>query len=109
MTEYVLIYVTAPSTEEAETIATSLVEQRLAACANIVPAIRSIFWWKNAIEHEHEALIILKSTKTLFPLIVDAVKSLHSYDVPEIIATPLLCGSDDYLAWISAETQGFSA
>jgi periplasmic divalent cation tolerance protein len=109
MTEYILVFVTAPSAEEANVLATALVEQRLVACANIVPNIRSVFWWKEAIETEQEVLVMFKSTSALFPAIVEAVKSLHRYEVPEIIAMPIVLGSEDYLAWISAETQSFPA
>ena len=109
MTKYILVYVTVSSAEEAEKIATALVEQRLVACANIVPNIRSIFWWKKAIETEQEMLVMFKSRASLFPPIVQAVKSLHSYEVPEIIAMPIVLGSEEYLAWISSETHTFSA
>lgn len=109
MTDYILVFVTVPSVEEANVLATALVEQRLVACANIVPNMRSVFWWKEAIETEQEVLVIFKSTAALFPAIVKAVKARHRYEVPEIIAIPIVFGSEDYLAWISAETQFFPA
>jgi periplasmic divalent cation tolerance protein len=103
------VFVTVPSAEEADALATALVEQRLVACANIVPNLRSVFWWKETIEKEQEVLVMFKSTAALFPAIVEAVKSRHRYEVPEIIAMPIVLGSEDYLTWISAETQSSSA
>ena len=105
MTDYILIFVTASSVHEAEQLGKTLVEKRLAACGNIIQDIRSVFCWKNMIETEQEALLLLKSRAALFPLIKDLVISLHSYEVPEIIAIPIVSGSEDYLNWIDEETQ----
>ena len=104
-TEYILTFITTGSVQEAEMIANALVEKKLAACGNIVPAIRSIFWWQDHLENEQEALLILKSRSTLLPDIIAVVKALHSYAEPEIIAMPILAGSESYLAWIDKETQ----
>lgn len=109
MTDFLIVYITVSSTEEADRIATALIDKRLAACANIIPAVQSVFRWEHSVERETEALMLVKTTKALFPALADTVNSLHSYDVPEIIATPIACGSEDYLSWISAETQTFSA
>lgn len=103
-TSYIIVFVTCSSAEEAEKIASTLVERRLAACGNIVPEIRSIFWWKESLEQEQEVLLILKSRTELFSQIEEAVASLHSYEVPEIIAIPIAAGSDAYLNWIEHET-----
>jgi periplasmic divalent cation tolerance protein len=105
MIEYILVFVTAASFEEAEQLGKALVEKRLAACANIVQHIQSVFWWKDTIETEQEALLMLKSQASLFPSIRKTVTELHSYDVPEIIAIPILAGSEDYLKWIKDETS----
>jgi periplasmic divalent cation tolerance protein len=105
MSDYILVFVTTASSQEAEQLGKTLVEKRLAACGNIVQDIRSIFWWKDAIETEQEALLILKSRTALFPTIVNVVTSLHSYEVPEIIAIPVISGSENYLKWIDQETQ----
>lgn len=105
MSDYILVFVTTASPQEAEQLGNALVERRLAACGNIVQDIRSIFWWKEAIETEQEALLILKSRAVLFPAIIDVVTSLHSYEVPEVIAVPIISGSEDYLKWIDQETQ----
>ena len=104
-TSYIIIFVTCSSDEEAEKIASELVERRLAACGNIVPEIRSLFWWKDSLEREQEVLLILKSRAELFPNIAEAVTALHSYDVPEMIAIPIAAGSDAYLQWIERETN----
>ncbi|MBD3308619.1 divalent cation tolerance protein CutA [candidate division KSB3 bacterium] len=105
MTEYILVCITAGSPQEAEALAKAVVERNLAACGNVIPDVRSVFWWKDAIETDQEALLLLKSRAAIFPELCRVVKSLHSYDVPEIIALPILTGSDEYLAWIDAETQ----
>jgi periplasmic divalent cation tolerance protein len=105
MTDYILILITAASPQEAENIAKAVVEQKLAACGNIVPDIRSVFWWKQTIETEQEALLILKSKTALFASIVDVVNSLHSYEVPEILAIPIAAGSESYLTWIEEEAK----
>lgn len=103
--EYILTFITTGSVQEAEILAKTLVEKKLAACGNIVPAIRSIFWWQGKLENEQEALLILKSRSALLSDIIRVVKTLHSYDEPEIIAIPILAGSESYLAWIEKETQ----
>jgi len=105
MSDYILIFITAASPQEAEQLGKALVEKRLAACGNIVRDIRSIFWWKDTLETEQEALLLLKSRADLFPAIVNVVTSLHSYDVPEVIAVPIISGSENYLKWIDQETK----
>ena len=102
---YIIVFVTCSSTEEAENIAVTLVKKRVAACGNIVPGIRSVFWWKNSLEHEQEVLLMLKSRADLFPKIEDVVNAFHSYEVPEIIAIPIAAGSDAYLTWLEHETR----
>ncbi len=105
MSDYILVFITAASPQEAEQLAKALIEKRLAACGNIIPEIRSIFWWKEVIETEQEVLLMLKSRAVLFPTIVNVVTSLHSYDIPEIIAVPITSGSENYLKWIDEETK----
>ncbi len=99
-TTFVVVLVTTSSKKEAETIGRALVEARLAACVNIFPGVRSLFRWQGAIEDQEEALLLVKSRGELVPSIVETVKRLHSYTVPEVIALPILAGSPDYLAWI---------
>ncbi len=97
---HVVVLVTAGSTREAEAIGRALVEDRLAACVNISAGVRSLFRWQGAIEDQEEVLLLVKSRGDLVPSIVQAVKRLHSYTVPEVIALPILAGSPSYLAWI---------
>ncbi len=101
----VVIFITASSVEEAEKIGNLLVEERLAACCNIVNSINSIFRWEGKICKESEVLLIVKSSLALFGDIIEKVKSLHSYEVPEIIALPIISGSGDYLKWIDEEIK----
>jgi periplasmic divalent cation tolerance protein len=105
MTEYIVVYITAPAEEEAERIASALVENKLAACVNIVKNMRSIYRWQGKIEDEAEVLMIVKTRKEHFAHIRERVKQLHSYSVPEIIALPIVEGSEDYLAWMREETS----
>ncbi|MBI4620329.1 MAG: divalent-cation tolerance protein CutA [Desulfobacterales bacterium] len=104
-TRYIIIFITASSGEEAVKIGKTLVEDKLAACANIVPEIRSIFNWRGKICDENEVLLIAKSKESLFQQIKERVIELHSYDVPEIIAITIHSGSEDYLSWIDEVTK----
>lgn len=102
--EAILILVTVPSREEADKIARRVVEDRLAACVNIVPQVRSLFTWEGKLSQEDEVLLVMKSRRSRFPELADTVKELHSYSVPEIIAVPILEGTADYLHWIADVT-----
>ena len=103
--EYIVVLITAGSQEEAHRIGDALIGQRKAACVNIIPQINSLFRWEGKIEDDRESLLLVKTRAELFPEVVDAVKSVHSYDVPEIIALPIVEGSQDYLKWIGEETD----
>jgi periplasmic divalent cation tolerance protein len=96
----VVVLITTASDEEAQKIGRILVEEGLVACANIIPAVRSIFRWEVQVTEEQEALLILKSVSEVFDSLEAKVKAHHSYDVPEIIALPIQTGSEPYLAWI---------
>jgi periplasmic divalent cation tolerance protein len=98
----ILVMATASSREEAQSIAKALVEERLVACVNIVPGVHSLFTWEGNFCDEDEVLLIMKTHKNFFPALVSRIKTLHSYDVPEVIALPILDGSEDYLAWMEA-------
>ena len=100
---YAVVFITAKDEEEAEKIGKALVKRRLAACVNTMPQVSSHFWWKDKLENAKESLLIVKTKESLIPEIVKAVKRLHSYSVPEIIALPIIGGSEDYLDWIENE------
>mgnify|MGYP000421615794 FL=1 len=103
---YILALVTAPSFETAEGIAHKLVEQKLAACVNILPGVRSIYAWKGEIHTDEESLLLIKTRVALFSeKLAPAIKAIHPYEVPEIIALPIEMGAADYLDWIGQETQ----
>jgi len=98
--EWVIVFVTASSRYEAEMIAKKLVEDKLAACVNIVENIRSIYWWRNNIESSSETLLVIKTKISKLHGLIEIVRSLHSYQVPEIIALPIIAGYKDYLNWL---------
>jgi periplasmic divalent cation tolerance protein len=104
-TSAIIIFITASSSEEAKTIATALVEDKLVACVNIIPQIRSIYWWEGKVCQDDEVMLVSKTKRALFTSIVDQVKSLHSYKVPEIIAFSISEGLPEYLSWIEEVTQ----
>lgn len=101
----IVVLVTTATREEGETIARRLVENRLVACVNVIPQIRSVFRWEGALSQEDEALLVIKSKRDRLSALVAAVKKLHSYTVPEIIALPIVEGSEDYLRWIDEVTS----
>ena len=101
----IVIFITTGTDGEARRVAEVLLEQRKASCINIVPTVTSLFWWKDRIESDQESLLIVKSKASLLDEIVSLVKGVHSYDVPEVIALPIIGGNPDYLNWISKETQ----
>ena len=96
----VVIFVTAATRDEAKIIGKQLVETKLAACANIIPDILSLFIWDKQFCEEEEVLLVVKSIQNKLGEIVAKVKALHSYDVPEIIVIPIIDGSKDYLDWL---------
>jgi len=100
----IVVFITASSEEEAVKIAKQLVEAKLVGCVNIIKDIRSIYRWEGTVEDEPEVLMIAKTQKTLFNDLMKKVKELHSYTVPEIIALPIVEGSEDYLKWLKEVT-----
>ncbi len=105
MTEFVIVYITAANEEEAEKIAKALLDAKLAGCASIVKNLRSIYRWQGKIEDGSEVLMIVKSRRELFGRLAEMVKQLHSYSVPEVIAMPVVEGSEGYLTWLEEETR----
>ena len=104
MTDKIVVLTTAGSAEEADRIARGLVEKRLAACVNIVPGMRSIYRWKGAIEEGEELLLLIKTRRQLVDALEAELRKLHSYEIPEMIAIPIVDGLDKYLNWIDLET-----
>jgi periplasmic divalent cation tolerance protein len=104
MSEYLSIYITAPSVDVADALGRALVEERLAACVNIIPEMRSIYRWTGGIETAAEIVLIAKSRAALFNEIEERVRVLHPYDCPCLVAWPLEAGHQPYLDWIAKET-----
>ncbi len=105
MSDIAVVMVTVGSGEEAVTIARTLVEEKLVACVNIVPRIRSIYHWKGELCDEEEQLLIMKTRSDLFPRLQNRIRELHSYEVPEIISFPIAEGLPDYLNWVLESTR----
>jgi periplasmic divalent cation tolerance protein len=103
--EYVSVYITAADEDEAQRIAETLVRERLAACANILGAINSVYWWDGAVQNSAEVALILKTRKSLFEALKTRAAALHSYDCPCITAWDIADGHRPYLGWIFAETE----
>ena len=103
MDEFLVVYVTVGSPEEGERLAHALVEERLAACVNRVGPVRSVYRWQGRIEQNDEELLIIKTKRALFERLKTRVQELHSYSVPEIIALPILEGSEPYLKWLKEQ------
>ena len=105
MNEHCIVLVTAATPSEAEKIAEHLLDKRLAACCNIISDIHSLFHWQGGIGSEKEVLMILKTRVELFDTLKETVLKYHSYDTPEIIALPVIAGTQEYLDWIDKETS----
>ena len=105
MTNYMVIFITTSSIDEAKNLGRTLVEEKLVACSNILSPVHSIYQWKGELCEGEEALLVLKTKRELFRQIELRVRELHSYDVPEIIAMPIIEGSEDYLSWVESETR----
>ncbi len=101
----VVILITTATEEEAHRIAELLVNRRKAACVNIVPRVDSLFRWEGKLDSAQESLLIVKAGASLLPEIVSLVKGIHSYEVPEIIALPIISGNEDYLKWMDSEVE----
>lgn len=106
MSSYVVIFMMVPDEKEATKIVRDLLKERLIACANIVGPVSSLFWWEGKIDKASEFLVIMKSRKNLFKKLSERVKELHSYEVPEVIALPVIEGLPSYLNWLDASLYG---
>jgi periplasmic divalent cation tolerance protein len=101
----VVILVTAGNKKEAKKIASGLIKEKLAACVNIIESVHSLFWWQGKVDSSKESLLIIKTRKPLIAKLIKKVKSLHSYEVPEIIVLPIICGDRQYLNWLNESTS----
>ena len=104
-TNDIVVFVATSTEEEAYGIAELLLTERKAACINIVPKVDSLFWWQGKLDSAQESFLIIKTGASLLPEIITMVKEVHSYEVPEIIAMPIIGGSEDYLNWIDSEVK----
>jgi len=103
--DYVVVVVTTTDKQEAEKIVRRLLDEKLIACANIISPISSHFHWSGKIEKTEECLVLMKSREDLFEKLAEVTKSLHSYEVPEILALPIINGSRTYIDWLESCLQ----
>lgn len=101
---YIIVLTNCNSSETASSIAETLVSNKLAACVNIVNSIESVYQWQGKIEHDKEILLIIKTRQTLFSQVEQAIQELHNYELPEVIAVPIVSGAKNYLNWIQSST-----
>ncbi len=101
MPDALLVFVTAPDTETAAQLGRTLVEERLAACANILPGLRSIYRWQGAVHDDGEVLMLIKTTDAAQARLTQRILALHPYDTPEVIAVPIVAGADANLRWLA--------
>ena len=105
MTEAIVVFMTAGSADEARRIADHLVSKQLAACVQVLPEIESVYRWKGDVQHEREVLILAKTTAAQFDELEKAVREIHSYETPEIVAVPMLAVSEPYRAWLNENVR----
>jgi periplasmic divalent cation tolerance protein len=105
MTNKIVVFSTCGSAEEAERLARELLEAQLAACVNVIPQIQSFYHWQGKIEHSSEWLLVVKTSRELFDALRVKLESAHSYELPEVLAVPVIDGSPTYLAWLEAELK----
>lgn len=101
----IVVLTTTATTAQAEKIAHVLIENQCAACVQILPAITSVYRWQDKVEQATEILLLIKTTQEMFAVVEAIIKSHHSYETPEIIALPVVAGSDDYLSWLQAAVK----
>jgi periplasmic divalent cation tolerance protein len=109
MTEFVQITISVPSNKDAESIASILLERRLAGCVQVLGPMKSSYWWQGKIELAEEWLCVVKSRESLFDRIVSSVRDVHPYSVPEILSVPIVLGAKDYLDWLGKEVPPVSS
>jgi periplasmic divalent cation tolerance protein len=102
--ETLVVYCTCPDEASGQKIADRLVGDRLAACVNLIPALRSTYRWKGEVQHDAECLLLVKTRRSRFTAMQDAIRACHPYELPEVIAVPVTAGSKEYLDWVLENT-----
>ncbi|MGE5546527.1 MAG: divalent-cation tolerance protein CutA [Solirubrobacterales bacterium] len=105
MTDTTLIYITAANEDDARRLGQTLVEERLAACANILPGITSVYWWEGRLNEDREVALLLKTRADLVDGLIARARELHSYTCPCVVALPITAGNPAFLEWVKAETR----
>jgi len=105
MTDKIVVFSTCSTPEEAAKIARKLIDERLAACVNVAPRVRSFYRWKGAIEEADECMLVIKSSRDLFERLRLELEKVHTYEVPEVVAVPVVDGAPNYLNWVDAELK----
>ncbi len=106
MTDKIILLSTCGNDGEAERLARHLVETRLAACVNVIPTVSSYYRWEGKVESASESLLVIKTSRGLFDEVRAALEAAHSYELPEVLALPIVTGSPNYLAWLDRELKG---
>ena len=106
MTDKIVVLSTCAGEADAERLARALVEGRLAACVNVVPGVRSFYRWKGEVESAVESMLVIKTSRDLFPALCAEMEKLHRYEVPELLALPVVAGAENYLGWLHANLRG---
>jgi periplasmic divalent cation tolerance protein len=107
-TGYVVALTTVAREEDAIQLARALLDRRLAACVNVVPGVRSLYWWKSAIQDDREELLVIKTSADRYAALAAAIEDLHPYEVPELIALPIEAGAERYLSWLGSSVTADS-
>jgi len=105
MTDKIVVFSACSTLDEARRIARKLIEERLASCVNLTPGVRSLYRWKGAIEEADECLLVIKSSRDLFDRLRLELEKAHTYEVPEVVAVPILAGSPNYMNWLDSELK----
>ena len=101
--DIIIVFVTVPGPREGSRISRAILTSRLAACVNVISGVQSMYQWKGKIVREKEAMLVMKTTRLRYRKLEQKIKKLHPYEVPEVIAIPLICGSSQYIEWVTRE------
>lgn len=101
--EIIIVFVTVPGLREGSRISRAILKSRLAACVNVIPGVQSMYQWEGKIVRDKEAMLVMKTTRLRYRELEQKIKKLHPYEVPEVIAIPLICGSSQYIEWVTRE------